>query len=177
MQLKTLSSRIVYKNPVITVKEDKVIWPDGTEGVYAYTSVPRTVGIVAIDNNLFVYLCRQYRHIFKDESWEIPRGMVGKSETKKQAAKRELLEEAKLKSQEIKEIGSLRLSIGFLDEECSIFLARNVISVAEENDREHEIDEVRKFSFDIILSMIEENKILDGLTVAAILRTKQLLSL
>lgn len=89
MRLKTLSSRIVYKNSVITVYEDKVVWPDGTTGIYAFSSVPRTVGIVPIDKNFSIYLCRQYRHIFKDYSWEIPRGMVEKNETTIQAAERE----------------------------------------------------------------------------------------
>lgn len=89
MRWKTLSSRVVYKNSVITVKEDKVIFPNGNVGVYAFTSVPRTVGIVPIDKNLCIYLCKQYRYIFKDESWEIPRGIVEKNETSRKAAERE----------------------------------------------------------------------------------------
>lgn len=87
------------------------------------------------------------------------------------------MEEAKLISKNIKEIGSLRLSIGFLDEQCTIFLARNVASVIQSEDTEHEIELTKKFSLNKALLMIKENKITDGLTVAAILKAKTILHL
>lgn len=177
MRFKTISSRVVYKNSIITVSEDKVKYPDGTTGIYAFTSVPRTVGIVPIDKGLYIYLCRQYRYIFKDESWEIPRGLVDKNETITQAAKRELLEEAKLTSKNIKNIASLRLSTGFLDEECEIFLAQNVTKALYYADKEYEIDKVKRFPLKKVLSMIDKNEIVDGLTVGGILKVKQILGI
>lgn len=124
---KTISSKTVYKNKFITVLEDKVIRPDGTTGIYGYMKIPRTVGIVALDSSHFLYFCRQSRYIFHEESWEIPRGFVDKGENTKQAAIRELREEAGLSSNNILPIGSIRTSIGVLDEEAEIFLARNVV--------------------------------------------------
>lgn len=121
-------------------------------------------------------MCRQSRYIFKDESWEIPRGFVNEGETPFEAAHRELAEEAKLRTERMEEIGSLRLSIGLLNEQVRIFLAQNVTPVVFE-DKEHEIDKVKKFSFKKVLTMIEKSEIVDGLTVVAILKATQILNL
>lgn len=56
---KTLKSKVVYQNRYIVVKEDAVIKPDGAKGIYGHVSIPRTVGIVAVDKKLNVYLCKQ----------------------------------------------------------------------------------------------------------------------
>ncbi|MEK9178742.1 MAG: NUDIX hydrolase [Patescibacteria group bacterium] len=164
---KTLSSKTVYKNKFITVQEDEVIRPDGSRGVYGYVKIPRTVGIVAMDSSGFFYLCKQSRYIFKEESWEIPRGFVDNSESFKQAAMRELKEEAGLSSPDIVSVGSIRTSIGVIDEEAEIFLAKDVVG-GESTDDSHEIDKVKKFTLEDILEMIKENKIKDGLTIGAI---------
>lgn len=174
---RTLLSRVVYKNSIITVKEDTIVRPDGDSRIYAFTSVPRTVGIVPVDKNLSIYLCKQYRHIFKDESWEIPRGIVEKNESIFVAAKRELQEEARLTSNNIVKIGTLRLSIGFTDEEATIFLAKDGTPILNNLDKEKEIIEVKKLSFNKACLLIEQNKIVDGLTVGAILKAKQVLGI
>lgn len=164
---KTLSSKTVYKNKLIAVQEDEVIRPDRSKGIYGYMKIPRTVGIVAMDSSHFIYLCNQVRYIFKENSWEIPRGFVDNSENPMQAAIRELREEAGLSSQNIMSVGSIRTSIGVLDEEAEIFLARDVVDEGF-TDESHEIDKVRKFTLKDILKMIKENKIKDGLTIGAI---------
>jgi hypothetical protein len=72
-------------------------------------------------------------------------------------------------------LGSLRSSIGIIDEEVEIFLARNVIPCKGIEIDEHEIIEVKKYPFGKALWLIKMSKIADGLTVAAILKAKQFL--
>lgn len=172
----TLSSKIVYKNPVFKLREDIVIKPDKKKDIYAFLSTNRTVGMLPLDKNNNVYLCNQFRYIFKEDSWEMPRGFVDKHESLVDAGKRELLEEAGLIAKNLKKIGSFRPSIGLLDEEDIIFLARDLSFSNQEIDK-FEIERVKKFSFEQALRLIEKNKILDGLTITAILRTKQFLKL
>lgn len=174
---KTLSSKIVYKNSIIKLREDKVIRPDGKSGVYAFLSIPKTVGVVPLDKNNCIYLCKQYRYIFKSESWEIPRGFVEKTESPRQAAKRELLEEARLLSNNLRSIGSLRLSVGTVDEEAELFLARDLTQLSTSQDKEFEIQEVKRFTFGEVLLLLKDNKIVDGLTVGSILKVKQICTL
>lgn len=173
---KRLSSKVVYKGPFITVYEDTIIKPNNSKGIYSYVVVPQTVGIVPLDKENNIYLCRQYRYIFKSDCWGIPRGFANQGESSISAAERELKEEAGLVAQELTMIGSLKLSAGILNENCHVYLARNVIPLAVRKDEEKEIKKVEKFSFKKVLEMVEGNEIDDGLTVGAILKVNQLLS-
>jgi len=173
---KTLSSNIKYKNQYITVIEDKVIKPGGKKGIYGYVKVRQTIGIVPVDNNNNIYLCKQFRYIFKEESWEIPRGFIGDGEMPDEAALRELEEEAGLTSNKLTLIGSLRLSIGLINEQCKIYIAQNLSQSNKFINQEDEIKEVKIFTLRRIQIMIKEGKILDGLTVGAILMAKEKLN-
>lgn len=166
----TLSSRVVYKNPYIELVEEKVIKPNGKKGIYGFVKARKTVGIVAVDDNMNFYLCKQFRYIFKDQTLEIPRGFVENGETPTRAAIRELKEEANLSAKKLERIGSLRLSAGLLDEEAEVFLAKNVRPTMDTfTDTEREIKEVLKFTLKEMLSMINKGEIKDGLTVGSIL--------
>ncbi len=52
-----VSSKRIYDNPWITVREDKVVRPDGEPGIYGV-----------------VHFVGQYRYPLKSYSWEIPEG-------------------------------------------------------------------------------------------------------
>jgi len=169
----TFSSKIVYKNSFITVIEDAVMKPDGTKGIYGYLKIPKTVGIVALDNLNRIYLCRQFRYVFQEYSWEIPRGYVEKGEISKKAAIRELLEETGLSSRNIQSVGIMRPSIGILSELTEIFLARNLIHRGLHNT-DKEIDKIKKFELTDILKMIRNNEIKDGVTISALLKVMHL---
>lgn len=173
----TILSRRIYKNPYIEVVEDKVIKPNGSKGIYGFVKTRKTVGIVPVDKYLNFYLCRQFRYIFKEESWEIPRGFVANSEKPVDAARRELKEEANLTTGELGLLGSLRLSIGLIDEEASVYLAKNVTFLLKKRpDEEKEIIAVKKFPLAEIISMIVRKKeIKDGLTIGAVLMAKQVI--
>lgn len=174
---KTLSSKTVYKNQYITVVEDEVIKPDGKQGIYGFVKVRPTLGIVPIDENNNIYLCRQFRYIFKDESWEIPRGFIDDNENLERAAKRELNEEAGLTANKLTFIGSLRLSIGIMDEQCRVYLAQDLSKDKNFKLQEDEIDKVKKFTFSDVLEMINKGKILDGLTIASVFMIKDYLEI
>lgn len=173
---KTISTKVVYKNPWIEVREDQVIDPRGDKTIYGYTHIPRTVGVIPLDENQNIFLCKQYRYLFKDYSWEIPRGFVNKNETILQAAARELKEEAGLVASKFIKLGPLRLSVGTVDEELQLFLAEiaTVPSILKHDD---EISEVKSFPLKKVLDMINKFKLVDGLTIVGILKTKNLLRL
>ncbi len=166
---------MVYKNDYITVFEDQVIKPDGNKGIYGYVHTRPTLGIVANDKG-HIYLCRQERYLFEGDSWEIPRGFVDDGESPEDAAHRELKEEAGLEAISLELIGSLRLSIGLMDEEAKVFLAQ-ALRFTGSQDQEKEISEVKAFPLTEVLEMIGNGKIKDGLTVGAILLAKQKLKI
>jgi len=68
----TLSSRQVYDNAWITVREDSVIRPDGERGIYGVVHFKHiAIGILAIEDD-FIYLVGQFRYPLGQYSWEIP---------------------------------------------------------------------------------------------------------
>lgn len=166
--LRQVSSRQVYQNAYIAVYEDVVEDQQGKQRIYGYVRGLRTIGVVAIDDTKNVYLCRQYRYLFDEMTWEIPRGFVGKSETPLTAAKRELAEEAGLTARSWKFLGKIRLSVGLIDDEVHIYLAEGLRSRRRPPDPLKEINKVRKFFFPTVLKLITDNTIKDGLTVASI---------
>ncbi|HEX8175636.1 MAG TPA: hypothetical protein VF543_11000 [Pyrinomonadaceae bacterium] len=78
---RTLSSREVYENNWIRVREDKVIRPDGEQGIYGVVHFRnRAVGVLAIDEDDSIYLVGQYRYTLERYSWEIPEGGCAEGE-------------------------------------------------------------------------------------------------
>ncbi len=70
-----LSTREIYENPWIKVREDQIINPSGGKGIYGVVSMKnKAIGIIPIDKNGFTYLVGQYRYTLEDYSWEIPEG-------------------------------------------------------------------------------------------------------
>jgi 8-oxo-dGTP pyrophosphatase MutT (NUDIX family) len=90
----TTTTRVVFDNGRLRLREDDVVQPDGLPGRYAYLQVSMPiVGIVPVDDDLNVYLVRQWRYPWGRNSWEIPAGGGEANETPLEAARRELLEE------------------------------------------------------------------------------------
>ncbi|HEY2155391.1 MAG TPA: DNA mismatch repair protein MutT, partial [Isosphaeraceae bacterium] len=71
----TLGSRAIYENPWISVREDRVIRPDGKEGIYGVVHFrTRAIGVLPVDEQGRVWIVGQYRYTLGRYSWEIPEG-------------------------------------------------------------------------------------------------------
>src|ERR671916_1075777 len=90
---KTVTSRQVYDNPWLAVREDRVIRPDGETGIYGVVHFKNiAVGVLPIEEE-HIYLVGQYRYPLEQCSWEIPEGGCPIGEEPLRAAQRELGEE------------------------------------------------------------------------------------
>jgi hypothetical protein len=88
-----LGSKEVYKNPWMQVWEDKVIRPDGKEGIFGVIDYVDGVAVVSLDEEMNIYLIKEFRYGCKQESLELPCGAIDAGETPLEGAKRELKEE------------------------------------------------------------------------------------
>ena len=175
---KTLSSKQIYTNPWIKLREDAVITPAGTPGIYSVVS-PHGVatGVVALTDQNQIVLVGQYRYTTEVYSWEIPEGGSEKGEDPLTAIKRELLEEAGYTATQWEPLGGeLHLSNCFTDERGYLFLARN-LTLSKSNPDDTEKLVVKVIPITEALQMVEEGKIYDCLSVVGILRTARLLGL
>src|SRR5437868_652855 len=103
---KCLSSRTVYTNDWIKVREDQVIRPDGKPGIYGVVETRIATGVLALTPDLQVYLVGQYRYPMDEYSWEIIEG--GSDDGDDGAlltAQRELQEEAGLVAEHWEPLG------------------------------------------------------------------------
>ena len=105
---KTLSSRLVYENPWIRVREDQVLRPDGQPGIYGVVEFKnRAVGVLPVEDDGSVWLVGQYRYPLSLYSWEIPEGGSPASESTEETALRELREETGLTAGRLELISTL----------------------------------------------------------------------
>src|SRR6266404_4570057 len=88
------STRPIYRNRWIDVREDIVELPDGHTTVYGVVECSECVGVLPFLDRDTVLLVGQYRYVAKGFFWEMPTGGQDAGETRLQAAQRELAEEA-----------------------------------------------------------------------------------
>jgi 8-oxo-dGTP pyrophosphatase MutT (NUDIX family) len=170
----TLSTRIVYDNPWIRVREDQVVRPDGQPGIYGVVHYKHlAIGIVAIDDEGYVHLVGQHRYPFNRYSWEIPEGGCPEGEDLLQAAQRELLEETGLQARDWKLFGEADLSNSVSDEKAFWFLATG-LTEGEAKPDGTEVLERRRVSLAEALRMIDKHEITDAFSVIALLHYARL---
>jgi len=171
---KTLSTRTVYDNPWIRVREDQVLRPDGRPGIYGVVHYKNlAIGVVAIDAEGYVHLVGQHRYPFNKYSWEIPEGGCPEGEDPLDAAQRELLEETGLQARDWKLLGEGDLSNSVSDERAFWFLATG-LEQGEATPDGTEVLERRRVPLAEALRMIDNGEITDALSIIALLHYTRL---
>jgi 8-oxo-dGTP pyrophosphatase MutT (NUDIX family) len=102
-----ISTRHIYKNPWISVREDAVVRPDGQSGIFGVVTVQDGAHIVAIDTDDYIYLGREYCYGMRAYTYRLPGGGISVGETPLDAAKKELREEAGIVADTWIPIGSI----------------------------------------------------------------------
>ena len=94
-KIERLETRVKFKNKFATLYNDKVKFPDNSEGSYIRFcwNAPYGVHVFAKDKNDNVLLIKNYRYENDSWHWEIPKGFGMSGLSSIQMAKKELLEE------------------------------------------------------------------------------------
>lgn len=170
----TLSTREIYENPWISLREDQIIAPSGHKGIYGVVTFKnKAIGIVALDKHQNVYLVGQQRYPIQEYSWEIPEGGGPMNESPLETAKRELKEETGLIASQWTQIVRIHTSNSVCNEEGFVFLAED-LSLGETSFDETEVLEQKKIPLKDALKLVMEMKITDSLTIAGIFATARL---
>ncbi len=164
--------RQAYNNPWITVTEYDVINPSGGKGIYGKVHFKNAaIAIIPLDEAYNTYLVGQYRFTLNAYTWEIPEGGGPQGTDALDAAKRELLEETGLVAKQWTKLMDFHLSNSVSDEYGHIFLAQQLTQQEPEPEETEQLV-IKKLPFDEVYAMVNEGKITDSMSVAAILKIK-----
>ena len=158
----------MYKNPWITVREDEIVRPDGSDGIYGVVSLHPSVIIIALDENNNVLLVNQYRYTLKRESIELPAG-GSDGQDPLEAAKRELWEETGFIASSWKQIGDLDVHNGVCDQKMCIFLATELTQTGHHEKEDDGITDVMQVPYSDVMTMVKQGKIRDTEVLSALL--------
>ena len=163
---RTVSTRIVYDNPCISIAHNEVVTPSGDDGQYGVVHYKnRAVGAVPYENG-YIWLVGQTRYPLDIYSWEIPEGGCPQDEDPKICALRELQEETGITAETLTPLFETHLSNSVSDEWGIVYLATG-LSFGEAELESTEDITVRKISLDDFFAEVEAGTITDSLSVTA----------
>jgi ADP-ribose pyrophosphatase len=166
---KTLSSRLIYENPWMRLREDVAELPGKHTTIYGVVTFGDCVGIVPFVDRDHVILVRQYRYVQgESHRWEIPTGGVNEGENLEQAAQRELAEEVGHHAGRLIHVSSYYTSKCICDETAHLYIGEE-LAPAEALPDDTEFFERRVFSFDEALRMTLRSEIMDSMSVVGLL--------
>jgi 8-oxo-dGTP pyrophosphatase MutT (NUDIX family) len=166
----TLDRRPVYENPWIAVREDRVIRPDGSPGIYGVVHFKnRAIGVLAVEEDGSIWLVGQHRYPHDRYSWEIPEGGAPEGESAEEAARRELREETGLIAEHLEAFGGeVHLSNSVSDESGFLFRATGLTRGSSEPEGTERLS-VRCVAWSDALAMLTRGVITDSLSIIALL--------
>ncbi|MFC7620499.1 NUDIX domain-containing protein [Microlunatus sp. GCM10028923] len=163
------SSREIYRNAWISVREDAVVRPDGVPGTYGVVTVNRpAVFVVPVTEAGEVIMIRQRRYTTGVDSLEVPGGGVDDDEPRV-AAERELREETGYAAGSWRDLGPVYSLNGVADAPGRVFLATDLTSVGGDEREVEGISAVVALPFAELLARIGRGEVTDNETLAALL--------
>lgn len=166
---KTLSSRDIYQNKWMHLREDIAEMPDGRTTIYGVCTFGQCVGVLPFVDADHVILVRQYRYVQREDfRWEMPTGGIKPGEAPEEAAQRELGEEAGCRAGRLLPISIYYTSKSVCDETAYLYLGYDLTQNELPPD-DTEFFERQTFRFDEVLRMVRDSEIRDGMTVTAVL--------
>lgn len=154
----------------LTLREDVWRLPTGTEQKYFVLHVGVTVGVVPLLDRSRVLLVRQFRHLAREHSWEVPGGGALPGETPEAAAQRELREEGGYRAERLTLLTRFRPSNAYLDEVAYCYIGEGLIRDPLPSD-DDEFFERRVFPLREAVAMARDERITESVSKVALLAT------
>lgn len=170
MIIRQKSTKIIYENPWLRVREDEVEFPNGQSGIYGFTErCDAGPMIIPVTNEGKIVVLREWRYPIKDWTYCFPFGGVMPGEDNLAAAKRELEEETGYGAAEWKSLGIIKIDPGANAQVTPLFLATGLTRTRETID-ETEPHEIVEFTPEEIKDKIKSGEIDNGWLLAGFMK-------
>jgi len=168
MEEKTSSSAIVFQGKLLDVRRDKVILPNGDNGIREWINHPGAVCCIPILPNGKIALIRQYRYSVRKMMIELPAGKLDKNEAPEDCAIRELEEEIGYKANKVTFLTNIHPAIGFANEKMWIYYAEDLEKTNQKLDSD-EFIEIIPTKLEDALKMVWNGSITDVKTMIGLI--------
>lgn len=166
MSIKTLSSREVYRNPWLRLREDAIERSNGARGIYGVVEKDDCAIIIPVEGET-IYLVEQFRYTIQQRALELPQGSwEEESADPEELARGELREETGLHAERLVRLGMLWIAYGFTRQKQHVFLATGLSQKDTDRDAEEHDLVVRSVTEADFEGMLRDGTIADASTVA-----------
>lgn len=163
----TLSSREVYRNQWMRLREDEILRSNGQKGIYGVVEKEDAAVILPIEQGR-VWLVEQFRYTIQERALELPQGSwERKVESPEELARGELKEETGIHAARMTYLGTLWIAYGFNRQKQHVFLATGLTRSENDPDSEEHDLVVRPVPVEEFEEMMLTGVIRDNCTVAA----------
>jgi len=169
--IRVTSSKIVYENRWMRVREDETVLPDGSPGLYAVVEKPPAAVVVPFDEgDRALWLVEQYRHPVGRRFWELPMGAADDDHAlgAEDVARAELAEETGLRAGRMDRLGRLFFAYGIMSQPFDVWAARDLVPGPQALEETEQGLVVGRFDVEEARAMVRDGRIQDAPTVAAL---------
>jgi len=130
VSIRTVSTREVYRNPWMRLREDEIERSDGSHGIYAVVEKDPAVILIPLDGDA-IWLVGQYRYTVQQHFWELPQGGWEMADVDvEELARGELREETGLTAGKLTKLGMLWIAYGAMRQEHHVYLCEDLLEGA-----------------------------------------------
>jgi 8-oxo-dGTP pyrophosphatase MutT (NUDIX family) len=167
--MRQLSTRQVYVNPWMVVREDRIRRSDGSDGIFGVIDKPDYALIVPADGDR-LHLVEQFRYPLGLRRWEFPQGTAPDRADAEpiELARRELREETGLRAARMTQIGMLDVAPGMSSQRGRVFLATELTEGSPERELTEQDMRTAWLHRDQVVEMIQRGEITDAQSIAAL---------
>jgi 8-oxo-dGTP pyrophosphatase MutT (NUDIX family) len=167
MSIKTLSSREIYRNPWLRLREDQIERSNGAPGIYGVVEKDDCALVIPIQDET-IFLIEQFRYPIQQRSLELPQGGWETADVDpEELARGELREETGLVASTMTFLGTVWVAYGYARQKMHIFLATGLTPAGADPDPEEHDLVLRTASIAEFEGMLLDGTIQDCCTLAA----------
>lgn len=167
--MRTVRSRLVYRNAWMSVREDHVELPGGSVGLYGVVDKQDFALVIPFENGGF-HIVEQFRYPVAGRYWEFPQGSwpaSGSGDPVRLAAA-ELREETGLTAGSLVPLGRMNVAHGYSSQGCHVFLAEELTSGTPRRELTESDMRQRWVSAEELDRMVAEGRFCDASSLAAL---------